>query len=96
VRLLICDLVGEDVTRESMPTLRDDIADIQARLDDAGETARRRPHREKHLRLGIGFMCRLLQLHLELVDQVELGLAMGTVNRARRRAAFSRRGGGGA
>ena len=26
VRLLICDLVGEDVTRESMTTLRDDIA----------------------------------------------------------------------
>jgi len=25
VRLLICDLVGEEVTRESMATLRDDI-----------------------------------------------------------------------
>src|SRR5919112_2797066 len=31
LRLLICDLVGEEVTRESMGTLRDDIADIQAR-----------------------------------------------------------------
>src|SRR6059058_2049141 len=28
VRLLICDLVGEEVTRESTATLRDDIADI--------------------------------------------------------------------
>src|SRR5437660_4782494 len=46
VRLLICHLVGEDVTRESMTTLRDDIADIQARLDDAEETARQLPHRE--------------------------------------------------
>ena len=30
VRLLICDLVGEEVTRESMATLRDDVADIAA------------------------------------------------------------------
>src|SRR4051795_4739149 len=28
LRLLICDLVGEDVTRESMATLRDDIAEL--------------------------------------------------------------------
>src|SRR5918994_3894866 len=35
LRLLICDLVGENVTRESMSTLRDDIADIKARLEDA-------------------------------------------------------------
>src|SRR5262245_38732130 len=34
LRLLICDLVGEDVTRESMATLREDVADIEARLDD--------------------------------------------------------------
>src|SRR5262249_20449060 len=29
VRLLICDLIGEDVTRESMASLRDDIADLR-------------------------------------------------------------------
>src|SRR3954470_14209910 len=32
LRLLICDLVGEQVTRESLVTLRDDLADIAARL----------------------------------------------------------------
>jgi len=31
VRLLTCDLVGEDVTRESIATPRDDIADLQLR-----------------------------------------------------------------
>src|SRR5918999_5630379 len=31
LRLLICDLVGEKVTRESMATLREDIADIERR-----------------------------------------------------------------
>src|SRR5919198_4398842 len=35
LRLLIADLVGEKVTRESMATLRDDLADIEARLDEA-------------------------------------------------------------
>jgi DNA-binding PadR family transcriptional regulator len=75
LRLLICDLVGEDVTRESMATLREDITDIEARLDEAEDTARDLPHREKYLRLVLGFMRRLLELHLELVDEVERELA---------------------
>ena len=71
VRLLIADMVGEAVTRESMATLRDDIADIQWRLDDAERTAKELPHREKYLLLVIGFLRRLLDLHLQLVDEVE-------------------------
>jgi DNA-binding PadR family transcriptional regulator len=70
-RLLICDLVGEQVTRESMGTLRDDIADIEQRLQDAERTAHELPHREKYLLLVMGFMRRFLELHEELVDQVE-------------------------
>jgi DNA-binding PadR family transcriptional regulator len=71
LRLLICDLVGEDVTRQSMATLRDDIADIQLRLDDTERSARQLPHREKYLQLVNGFLRRLLDLHLDLIDQVE-------------------------
>jgi DNA-binding PadR family transcriptional regulator len=71
VRLLICDLVGEEVTRDSMATLREDIAEIQARLDDAEHTAHLLPHREKYLLLVVDFMRRFLELHLELVDRVE-------------------------
>jgi DNA-binding PadR family transcriptional regulator len=71
LRLLICDLVGEPVTRESMATLRDDIADIQARLEEAEAAARELAHREKYLLLVTGFLHRLLELHLELVDAVE-------------------------
>jgi len=82
VRLLICDLVGEDVTRQSMDSLRDDIADIQTRLSNAEETARHLPHREKYLRLAIDFLHRLLELHLELVDEVDRELAPGNANRA--------------
>jgi len=71
LRLLICDLVGEDVTRHSMTTLRHDIADIQLRLDDTERSAKQLPHREKYLLLVNGFLRRLLALHLDLIDQVE-------------------------
>src|SRR5262245_29164 len=71
LRLLICDLVGEQVTRKSMATLRDDIADIERQLDDAERTAKELPHRKKYLLIVIGHLRRLLDLHLELVEEVE-------------------------
>jgi DNA-binding PadR family transcriptional regulator len=75
LRLLICDLVGEEVTHESMSTLRADIADIRARLEDAERRAADLPHREKYLRLVTGFLARFLELHEDLVDDVERKLA---------------------
>jgi DNA-binding PadR family transcriptional regulator len=71
LRLLICDLVGEEVTRESMATLREDIADLEARLADAEASAEALPHRRKYLLMVVDFLRRLLHLHLELVDQAE-------------------------
>jgi hypothetical protein len=75
LRLLIADLVGEAATRESIGTLRDDIADLSARLDDAEASADTLPHRRKYLLLVVGYLRRLLELHLELVDEVERELA---------------------
>jgi DNA-binding PadR family transcriptional regulator len=75
LRLLIADLVGEAVTRESLATLREDIADLHARLDESVETAEGLPHRSKYLLLVIGFLRRYLDLHLELVDEVQRELA---------------------
>jgi DNA-binding PadR family transcriptional regulator len=75
LRLLIADLVGETPTRESLATLRADIAVLGAALDDAEQTAATLPHREKYLRLVNDFLRRLLELHLELVDEVERELA---------------------
>src|ERR1700751_4328528 len=49
LRLLVCDLVREQVTRQSIGTLRDDIADLPARLGDAERTAHLLPHQEKYL-----------------------------------------------
>src|SRR6187200_1263971 len=45
LRLLICDLVGEEPTRESLIMLRDDIADLRERLADSERTATELPHR---------------------------------------------------
>jgi DNA-binding PadR family transcriptional regulator len=71
VRLLICDLVGEEPTRKGIASLREDIADLQARLDETVRGAERLPHRQKYLLLATGFLSRFLQLHLDLVDDVQ-------------------------
>src|ERR671920_1193290 len=75
LRMLICDLAGEEVTRESMSALRDDLADIAARLDNAEEAAHGLPHREKYLLIVTRFLRRYLELHEQLVDEVERELS---------------------
>jgi DNA-binding PadR family transcriptional regulator len=71
LRLLIADLVGEKVTRTNMGTLREDVAELKERVAEAAERAEDLPHRRKHLLLVYGFLDQLLDLHLELVDDVE-------------------------
>jgi DNA-binding PadR family transcriptional regulator len=74
-RLLIADLVGDQVTRESAATLREDIADVFARLEESEASAALLPHRSQYLLLVTGFLRRLLDLHLEWIDVVEAELA---------------------
>jgi PadR family transcriptional regulator, regulatory protein AphA len=71
LRLLTADLVGEAATRRSIAALRDEITELEAQLDGAEASAETLPHRRKYLLLTIGFLRRLLELHLELVDEVE-------------------------
>jgi DNA-binding PadR family transcriptional regulator len=75
LRLLIADLVGEEPTRESIGTLRADIADLYVRLDENEASAELLPHRRKYLLLATGFLRRLLDLHVEWIDEVERELA---------------------
>jgi DNA-binding PadR family transcriptional regulator len=75
LRLLIADLVGEEVTRENIGTLRADIADLQVRLDETEAAAHALPHRSKYLLIVVGHLRRLLELHLDFVDEVERQLA---------------------
>jgi DNA-binding PadR family transcriptional regulator len=86
LRLLICDLVGEKVTRDSMATLRDDIAELQSRLEQAERSAHELPQREKYLMIVNGFMRRYLELHLELIDQVDEELVGDAAAASPRRA----------
>jgi DNA-binding PadR family transcriptional regulator len=71
LRLLIADLVGEETTRASIVTLRDDIADLLERIDESEAAAEQLPHRRKYLQLVNGFLRRLVVLHSDLVDEVE-------------------------
>ena len=75
LRLLIADLVGEATTRESITTIRDDISELFTRLQESEARAQLLPTRTKYLLLVFGFLRRLLELHLEFVDDLERELA---------------------
>ena len=92
-RMLICDLVGEQVTREGIATLRDDIAYVSTRLDEAEASAATLPHREKYLLLTVGFLRRLLELNLEWIAEVERELSATGDSARRSRAPQPRRRG---
>ena len=86
IRVFVTDLVGEPLVRESIGTLRDDIADLAARLDVAEQAAETLPHRRKYLLLTHSLARRLLDAHLEWLDDVERELAAGPVTSAARPA----------
>jgi DNA-binding PadR family transcriptional regulator len=72
VRLLIADLVGDATTRKSLAALRDEADDLRRRLDEMVEGAEERlPHRARYLELVNEFLRGYLDLHEQLVDQVE-------------------------
>jgi DNA-binding PadR family transcriptional regulator len=71
LRLLICDLVGEAPTRASIAALREDIADLEARLDETETGTGGLAHRRKYLLMVVAHLRGLLDLHRQLVDDVE-------------------------
>jgi DNA-binding PadR family transcriptional regulator len=85
LRLLIADLVGEDATRAGVVSIREEIAELLDGLDEAEARADALPHRRKYLLLVSGFLRRILDLHLELVDEVENELAAPRAVTRRRR-----------
>ena len=54
-----------------MATLREDLADVLARIEASAATADELPHRSKYLLLVNDFLRRFVALHEELVDEVE-------------------------
>jgi DNA-binding PadR family transcriptional regulator len=75
LRLLLADLAGEAATRASLATLRADLDELEAQLDAAAASAEALPHRERYLGLAQRFLRRQLDLHRELIDEVERELA---------------------
>jgi PadR family transcriptional regulator, regulatory protein AphA len=76
-RLLIADLVGEEPTRESLTALRGEIAELTVRLAESEASAEELSHRRKYLLLVTGFLRRFLDLHRELIDEVDRELRVG-------------------
>lgn len=71
VRLLAADLVGERPVLESLSGLREEIADLYARLDVAAAVAETLPHRRKQLLLNHRLARALVRAHEEWLDEVE-------------------------
>lgn len=71
VRLLAADLVGEDAVLDSLRALREEIADLSARLDAAEAIAATIPGRERYLLLNHRLARRLVQAHIDWLDEVE-------------------------
>jgi len=86
LRVLLADLVGEEPTRAAITALRSEIAELEAQLDRAKESAARLPHREKYLLLVIDFVNGLLELHLDWIGAVERELAVDSQDVTERRS----------
>ena len=71
VRLLAADLVGEEAVLDSLGALRDEIADITARLDAAESIAGTIPSRERYLRLNHRLARRIVEAHTAWLEEVE-------------------------
>jgi hypothetical protein len=65
---------GQDRLRHGIAALREDIADLEARLDASRESAEALPHRRKYLLLANDLLHGLLALHLDWVERVEAEL----------------------
>jgi hypothetical protein len=60
---------------EGLVTLREDLEDMRARVEETAERAKALPHREKYLNLGLEFIEGLIGLYEELVEKIERGFA---------------------
>lgn len=74
-RLLAADLVGDDATLASLRGLRDEIADLNARLDVAEAVAETLPHRRKYLMLNHRLARAIVRAYAEWLDEVERDLS---------------------
>lgn len=70
-RVLAADIAGPAAVLEGLSGLREEIASVAEWLDRAEAVAASIPHRERYLRLNHRLARRLLQAHLDWLDDVE-------------------------
>jgi PadR family transcriptional regulator AphA len=71
-RVLSSDLADDErVVAESLQALRQEVAELSAGIDEDERRAPSIPHRERQLRLVRSLGRRLLQAHLEWIEEVE-------------------------
>jgi DNA-binding PadR family transcriptional regulator len=71
VKVLASDLGDRRAVARAVAALREDLADLSARLDVGEAMAATLPHRERQLRLNHRLARRLVEAHREWVDEVE-------------------------
>jgi len=71
VRVLAADLVGEEAVLAGLATLRAEIAELAEQIAEGEARADELPHRRKYLLLNHRFSRRLLEAHLDWLDEVE-------------------------
>jgi PadR family transcriptional regulator, regulatory protein AphA len=71
-RVLSSDLAEDErVVGESLSAMRDEIAELSAGIDEDERRAPAIPHRQRQLKLVRSLGRRLLEAHLEWIDEVE-------------------------
>jgi DNA-binding PadR family transcriptional regulator len=70
-RLLLGDLVPDEVLLAGLDGLRRDLTEITAQLDVADAVAADVPHRTRYLRLNHALARRIVEAHSAWIDQVE-------------------------
>jgi DNA-binding PadR family transcriptional regulator len=71
IRLLIADLVPETATRESLAALGDDIEELRGKLEEAEQSAESLPQRRESLHAVYRFLRGYLDLHADLLADLE-------------------------
>jgi hypothetical protein len=71
VRVLVADMVDPAVMKDSLAALRSELDDQMRQLDVAEEVAGSFPHRARWLRLNHTLSRRIVEAHLEWLDEVE-------------------------
>jgi predicted component of type VI protein secretion system len=69
--LLAADIVGQRPVLASLLELREEIAELSARLDAAEAIAATIPNRTEYLLLNHGLARRIVQAHGDWLDEVE-------------------------